>query len=281
MSNILKAVYNIVQDPILEIKDVYAGLNRANNVGDAFEEYIKDVFANSHAMTESEKDEAFSEHFSYLGNQNNPPDLMLKGGAAVEAKKVQGPNRALPLNSSYPKDRLYVDNSRITKACRNCEDWDVKDMIYAVGYITSSELKYIWLVYGDCIAAEKEVYERIKNTIEAGVNGIPDVEFTDTNELGKIKKVDPLGITDLRVRGMWHIDNPNSVFDYLKKDIKEGENFNLYCLMRSEKYDSFPEVDRNNLTAFSKNGYSVNDVGIKDPNNPVKKLECKLITLNI
>ena len=38
---------------------------------------------------------------------------------------------------------------------------------------------------------------------------------------GKIKKVDPLGITDLRVRGMWSIFHPVRVFDYLPKmDLK-------------------------------------------------------------
>ena len=26
----------------------------------------------------------------------------------------------------------------------------------------------------------------------------------------KRKILDPLGITDLRIRGMWHIDNPNN-----------------------------------------------------------------------
>lgn len=46
-----------------------------------------------------------SETFCYLGNPNNPPDSMLKnGGDAIEVKKIEAPNAALALNSSYPKE---------------------------------------------------------------------------------------------------------------------------------------------------------------------------------
>ncbi len=55
------------------------------------------------------------------------------------------------------------------------------------------------------------IYQTIKSRIKQGVETIEGVEFTETKELGKIKKVDPLGITDLRVRGMWHIQSPFKV----------------------------------------------------------------------
>ncbi|MBL0721141.1 MAG: NgoPII family restriction endonuclease [Sulfurovum sp.] len=42
---------------------------------------------------------------------------------------------------------------------------------------------------------------QIKDTISNGITSIPNVEFTATNELGKVKKIDPLGMTDLRIRG--------------------------------------------------------------------------------
>ena len=38
------------------------------------------------------------------------------------------------------------------------------------------------------------------------------LEAGETDELGRINKVDPLGITSLRVRGMWQIKNPSKVF---------------------------------------------------------------------
>lgn len=56
--------------------------------------------------------------FSYIGNQNNPPDLMIKHGDAIEIKKIQTANANLVLNSSYPKDKLYANNPMITKTVR-------------------------------------------------------------------------------------------------------------------------------------------------------------------
>ena len=49
-------------------------------------------------------------------------------------------------------------------------------------------------MYGDCFSADKEVDEKIKNTISSGITEISNVEFTETNELGKLKKVDPLDV---------------------------------------------------------------------------------------
>ena len=145
----------------------------------------------------------FSQTYSYSGNKNNPPDLILKNSDAIEIKKLESHNTAIALNSSYPKSKLFSDSSMITTACRTCEpNWTVKDMLYVIGNVlkNTNSLKSLWFVYGDCFCADKEVYERIKDTISTGITTIPNVEFTETNELGKVKKVDPLGITDLRIR---------------------------------------------------------------------------------
>lgn len=47
LGNIIDAINNLVNNPILELKDFYKSKNRANNMGDALEEYIKDLFANT------------------------------------------------------------------------------------------------------------------------------------------------------------------------------------------------------------------------------------------
>jgi len=65
----------------------------------------------------------------------------------------------------------------IAKACRTCEKLDEKDIIYTIGYTNDNSLKSLWLVYGDCFCADKEIYERIKNTISDGINSIPNVDF--------------------------------------------------------------------------------------------------------
>jgi len=279
MSNIIKAFINITNSPIVELVDYYSGKNRVNNAGKALEIYIQDAFAGTINETDELKRlEKLEQIYSYQGNQNNPPDLMLKNSDAIEVKKLQSKNSAIALNSSYPKAKLYANSPMITKACRECEKWETKDIIYTIGYTTDNSLKSLWMVYGDCFCADKETYERIKNTISSGINSISDVEFTATKELGKVKKVDPLGITDLRIRGMWHIANPHKVFDYIYK-YDESKRFQMVCLMRKEKYEGLPLVDREVLESLGV--VEVLDVWIKSPDNPVKLMEAKLLVFKV
>jgi hypothetical protein len=280
MSNLLQAIKLIVENPIIKVKDYYTGRNRANSVGEALENYVKDIFANSFDLSEQDRLQKFNEVFSYLGNQNNPPDIILRNGDAIETKKVQSPTSALALNSSYPKAKLFADSPMLTQACKNCEDWSEKDIIYIVGHTNDTDIKYLWFVYGDCFSADKEVYEKIKKTISSGITEIPDVEFTETNELGKVKKVDPLGVTDLRIRGMWHIENPHKIFSYLNK-VDATAQFQVLCLMKTEKFNSFPNADKTALQNLAKDNYSFEDTQIKNPNNPAQLLDCKLITFKV
>lgn len=280
MSNLLKAIKLIVDNPIIQVKEYYTGRNRANSVGEALENYVKDIFANSFDLSEVDRLKKFNEVFSYLGNQNNPPDIILRNGDAIETKKVQSPTSALALNSSYPKAKLFADSPMLTQACKTCEEWTEKDIIYIVGHTNDTDIKYLWFVYGDCFSADKEVYEKIKKTISSGITEIPDVEFTETNELGKVKKVDPLGVTDLRIRGMWHIENPHKIFSYLDK-VDANAKFQVLCLMKTEKFNSFPTADKIALQNLAKANYSFEDIQIKNPNNSAKLLDCKLITFKV
>ncbi len=276
--NILYAVKNIAELVQTDIQEDFSGRNRINNIGKALEKFIQNAFAGTfNVENEGTKLSKFEDIFSYQGNQNNPPDLMLIGSDAIEVKKIEGKNSSIALNSSYPKARLYRDDDKITNTCKNCEDWTVKDIIYAVGNIENNKLRSLWMVYGDCYAADREIYERIKHAISSGVNAIEGISFTDTKELGKVKCVDPLGITDLRVRGMWHIFHPNSVFSYISPviDLKESE-FKLMVLMKRSKFDSFPDSDKQQLNGLQ--GVCVHDIKIKNPNNPVQLMNCKLIT---
>jgi len=277
-TNILVAIKNIVKSPVTNLVSFYNSHNRINNVGEALEIYIKDVFANSvNVPSLEEKNRIYSEVFSYLGNQNNPPDIMIRGGDAIEVKKIESATSGLALNSSYPKDRVYCDSPMITSACKSCEDWSVKDLIYVVGNVKDSKLKSLWFVYGDCYAAQPETYERIKNKITAGINELSDVELTETNEIGRVNRVDPLGITYLRIRGMWGIDNPRKVFNYISNIVNDGE-FNLNLIISENKYKSFPESDRKYLEQLSDSNFNILDIKIKSPNNPAQLINAKLIT---
>jgi hypothetical protein len=118
-----------------------------------------------------EKNKIYNKFFSYLGNQNNPPDIILKNSDAIEVKKIETLGSALALNSSYPKNKLYYDDTRITCECRDCEGkiWESKDIIYAVGVSPkdTNKLKALWFVYGDCYAASREIYQRVSEKISS------------------------------------------------------------------------------------------------------------------
>lgn len=88
MANIIDAIINLAKSPVLKLKLEYQQKNRANDTGTALEQYIKDLFAGTFdRKTESERLECISKTFSYLGNDNNPPDIMLRNGDALEVKK--------------------------------------------------------------------------------------------------------------------------------------------------------------------------------------------------
>ena len=168
MTNILEAIYNIVNKRDFKIKALYSGRNRANGMGDALENYIKDAFANTFSIpNDIERLKIFNQKFSWLGTQNNPPDIMIKNGDAIEVKKTQSATTSLALNSSYPKADLRSTSTMITKECRDCENWSVKDLIYCVGHTTDTDLKSLWMVYGNIYAAKFDSEAAIK-TLEDG-----------------------------------------------------------------------------------------------------------------
>jgi len=277
-TNLLIAIANLVKSPIINLVSYYHATNGANHMGDALEFYVKDLFCNSvNEKNLEKKNETYSKYFSYIGNQNNPPDIIIKRGDAIEVKKIESLRSGIALNSSYPKDKLFSDSPMITTACRNCEDWWEKDLVYVIGISKDDKLKTLWIVYGNCYSANKEVYERVRDKISKGVNKLQNIEFSETNELGRVNKVDPLGITYLRIRGMWGIENPIKVFDYIVPTEKNSDFF-VNAILLKEKYLSFPEKDRKNLENLVGDNFSIKDIKIKSPNNPAKLLEAKLLS---
>ena len=262
--NIIDAIINIVKNPILELKEYSISHNRANSMGEALEEYIKDVFSGTlFEKDENKRMEIISEVFSYLGNTNNPPDSILRGGDAIEVKKIENKSSSLALNSSYPKAKLYSNSSMITDACRSCEKWEEKDIIYTIGTCEKNKLTSLIFVYGEDYAAENKIYENVKNKIKLGIETINDLEFSETNEIGRVNRVDPLGITYFRIRGMW------------------GKQFNFMALINEDKYLSFSNTyELEDLEKENKN-LEIKDVRIKNPNNPAQLKKAKLITFKI
>lgn len=164
----------------------------------------------------------------------------------------------------------------LTTACKLSENWIAKDMLYAVGVVNKNKLTDLIFVYGDDYCADNAIYETIKNRIKTGVETIEGVEFTPTKELGKIKKIDPLGITNLRVRGMWHIENPFKVFEYVYQR-NFNHHFNFIAIINDEKWQSLN--NKNELIEVAKNNQNIQilNIKIKNPNNPARLKPAKLI----
>lgn len=275
--NIIDAIIEIVSNNHYNVKAYAVANNRANAEGDALEDYIKDVFAGTLHYTDIQRrDEQLSRCFSYLGNTNNPPDIMIKCGDAIEVKKITKITSGLALNSSYPKAKLYSNSRMINKACRECEEWTEKDMLYAVGVVNRGYLKSLMFVYGCDYCADKETYERIYDAVKHGVKSIEGVELGQTKELGRVNRVDPLGITYMRMRGMWHIENPFKVFSSYYNI--ENADFNFVAIINEQKYNSFENrVELEQLQKDNSN-LKIADVRIKNPNNPAELKNAKVIT---
>ena len=280
MKNILDAVITLVKRNNFNLSAVQDGNNRINIQGDALEFYVKNLFADTFDYDELERSKTWNEIFSYPGNDANPPDFMLRGGDAVEVKKINSPDAAIALNSNYPKHTLKSSSSLISKACREAEDWTEKEIIYTVGVVNADKLKHLCMIYGRDYCASEEHYNRIRQRIKAGVETINFVKFAPTRELGRVNGVDPLRITYLRIRGMWHIENPWKVFSYVYNRNSQAE-FNFMCLINSDKWltlenrAEFMEIQKN----YSK--LKIMDVKIQNPDVPSDFNDAKLISYEI
>lgn len=277
--NIINAIINLVQNPVTQLVNYYQGKNRANNAGDALEEYVKDIFANSFDMSEMERLEQLNAVFSYLGNNSNPPDAMIRNGDAIEVKKIESVNASLALNSSYPKHKIRSSSPMISSACKNAENWTEKDILYIVGVVKQNCLKHLCMVYGLDYCASEKCYSRIKDTIKNGVEAVSGFEFAESRELGRINRVDPLGITYMRIRGMWGIENPWKVFHYVYT-LDMSKEFTFMCIINETKWNTLSNIQELIDLAQVTPGLSITDTRVKNPDNPAQLNNAKLICFN-
>lgn len=282
-NKVLLIITNILNNPSNKLKATIRSNNTINKMGDSLEEYIKNACANTFNNPPNKLD-IYENCFSWTGNQNNPPDIIIKNDIAIEVKKIEGFG-SIALNSSYPKTFIDSSSNMITKGCKYCENngtWK-KELVYCIGKVKKDIISDLFIVYGNLYAASEEIYLRIKNKIETGINEIQNVEFTETNELGKVKKVDPLGITDLRIRGMWSIYNPYKVFNYINEiqnSNQSNKDYIIHALLPTKTLNNQDYLIIDDLLKNNSNIYKY-DIKIKNPNNPSKLIPCILIRVEI
>jgi hypothetical protein len=281
--NVLTAIKSIAEFKNSDLRNYFASYPiRINQVGEQLELYVKDAICGSFQSVKQDGLAYSKGIFSYSGNQNNPPDVIITNGDAFEIKKIEALKASLALNNSPPKDRLYRDDPRITQHCRSVDGgtWKSKDIFYVVGCTPKNEkgkLKYVFFVHGLCYAAEKSIYESKAVPLKRCIDDFfkaNNWEITETSELGRINRMDPLGITNFRIRGMWEIENPINVFSYIYH-FNARQEFSLIALMTKDKYNSFSMEDREALEGTE--NISSKAVKIKNPNNTAQQVDAQLI----
>ena len=133
-------------------------------------------------------------------------------------------------------------------------------------------------MYGTCYAANEDVYQDVVKGIKDTLKTTNSLQIdTDCKELGKVKNIDSLKITYLRIRGMWVIKHPSKVFDDLYE--QTNESFSLIALIPLEKYNTFPKEDRDKIESIK--SITITDEEISNPNNAAKILKIKLLLFKV
>jgi len=282
MTNLLQAIQRVIDNPISDLLDRYQGKNRINDKGVPLEELIKDIFADT--LTESNEGVRVRKHsqtFSYLGNQNNPPDFIIKNGDAIKIKTIESFAAGIHLNSAYPKSKLVANDPMIFAACRSVDggNWESKDLIYIIGVVKENKLKRLWLIVGDCLAADYRVYEQIRDKIVIGIEKILDVEFSENKELSGVNKLNHSEIDYLKISGVWGMANPIDIYNYLNINYNEQANLQLIAIMKAEKYLSFPQSDIDAIARMATEitNLEIRDIQVESPNNRATSFDSKLI----
>lgn len=257
--------------------------------GELFETYCKDWLALLPPGSIQDRQSAYESKFIYQGNPNNPPDVMYKGGNngdAFEFKKSEKPPANIPLNSSYPKNKLHAINKSINSLCRNCEPWECRTLYYVIGVIPkkSQRVKSLWIVDGQVMAANHEYYEDIFNGVKSSINLYVQkhgIETIESVELARLKNFDPLKRTVMRSRSMWELEAPHISFANIR-GVQEEPNQTtsvLHAIITEEKWNSYDMASQKALLNLEGlHGLSIfHDVEVPNPNSIEDKIKVKIL----
>lgn len=288
MSDVLLGLAHIVKHSNFMLPSTQ-GIGGANSVpsGKAFEVYCKDWLSLLRPGDVTDRISTYDRAFSYQGADNNPPDVMFRGGDngdSFEFKKTESASAAIALNSSSPKDVLHANGSELLQECVNCEEWSKRTFYYVIGHIKkkSQLVNSLWVVDGRFMSAKHESYDTVFDALQQLVTN-----FVTTNnlkriksvELGRLRRIDPLDKTVLRVRSMWELESPVKMFKNVT-GIQINKNKSvLHALILKERWNQYPESSRDALNALvNTNGFTLLDfASIPSPNDPNNMLSGKLI----
>lgn len=278
-TNVLVALKNILDRNSSILTPIFRSNGSANAAGDSLEFFVKDMFCTgaSQYQYEHEKMRKYNEYLSWTGNSSNFPDFIIKGGVGVEPKKLNNLSySSLALNSSYPKDYIYPDSQNLPRGI-NEEEWERKGVLYVAGNLNTqnNKLLSLWFAYGNTMVADRSVYLNLIDEIRDAVAST-NATLIASKELARAKGIDPLKLSNLRVRGMYELEHPHKVFsEYITRDDIPLEASKIYVVMLSDDYNALEEQP-DFSTHFASGKLKRTEINIPNPNNPTETLEAIL-----
>lgn len=288
MSDVLKGLAHLVRHSNFQLPSTRGiGGTDSAPLGKPFEVYCKDWLSLLPPGNINQRLDFYERAFSYQGADNNPPDVMYRGGNdgdAFEFKKTESANAALLLNSSFPKNYLSNTSPGLLDVCINCEPWNKRTFYYVIGRIKQNDQRVasLWVVDGQLMASDHAVYENVF----AGLQGAVDNFITSQNlmqiqsvELGRIRGIDPLDKTVLRVRSMWELESPQKTFKDIQGVRPDNQKSVLHALILDSEWNQYSAESRSEISALvGREGFSLLTIdNLPNPSNPEQMLSAKLI----
>lgn len=288
MSKKITAANRNIVDAIGTLINLSAPLNRKFAGYDDFADFVKNLFADSFGLSPYEQRDRHREIFSFVSNNAEIPDFMLRGGDVVEIKTVRlksgeyDPVKCNPIefNTVFPRQKLFFDDPLVTDECRNAESWYEKDVVYVIGALKRRQLIYLCMIYGVDYCAGEKYYSGLNYELKKLIAKIRAVRFPYTRELARIGTVDPTGATYLKLYGMWHVENPWSFFRYVCRP-NLNANFSFMCIINREKFHQLDNGRK--LFAWAKDcdGLRLAKIRVKNPDAPDTFRDALLIRYEI
>lgn len=123
------------------------------------------------------------------------------------------------------------------------EGWDRKEVIYVAGNLNvqNNKLLSLWFAYGNTMVADRSTYLNMINEIREAVTST-NATLMVSKELARVKGIDPLKLSNLRVRGMYELEHPHKVFSkYLTQDGIPKDVSKIYVVMLIKDYIALEE----------------------------------------
>lgn len=270
--------------------------NRVQAQGDGLEDIFKDILCGVLPGNRSGRNALYSQFLSFQGSANNPPDAMYRGGNdgdAFEVKKKSVKHswkvNSLDLNSSPPYSHLTSNLTRLTEETRNCESWSRRDIFYAIGNIDpNTEFgNWLWVVQGNLFAEDLAQYSNFEAALKAEIEKAilaNDLVPGTTNELGRVNRVDRRDRTNLRIRPMWGVRSPTTLFkDIAGVNESETNHVTVHAFVRKEKWNTYfvgrSQSEKDYWTNGTSSTMTISEVRIPDPDDLDAELETKLVRI--